>query len=471
MTRRPPRTHYPSCDVLPEKIFRAYDIRGVYPHEITERNSYWISRAIATLARQQGIDSLLVACDGRRSSPVLFPALIQGLRDGGCNVVDLGIVPTPVLYFACHNTPFTSGVMLTASHNPSDHNGMKIVFHQAPLLEVQIKQLYQLVLDQDFSVGCGEIQHLDICPSYIEYISSNVSVARPLKVVVDCGNAVPGVVAPELFANLHCTVIPLFCELDGDFPNHHPDPTVASNLDCLVSKVLETEADLGVAFDGDGDRVGLVSNTGEIIDADKILMLLAKQVLPKNKGAVVVVDVKSSRRLLSLIQSLGGIPIMQRSGHSFIKTKMIETGALFGGEYAAHIFIKDRWFGFDDGLYAAARILEILTLKEQRLSDLLADLPYGISTPEITIPVPEEKKFTLIDALIQAAEFPSAELIKIDGLRVEYDDRWGLIRASNTSAALLLRFEADSVSALGAIKEEFKTLLEKVDKDIALNFS
>lgn len=458
------------ADAVPASVFRAYDIRGIADEELTDATVLQISRAIGSEALAAGIDTLLVGYDGRLSSPALSQALIAGLRSTGCHVIDLGRVPTPVLYFASHKSSCTSGVMLTASHNPANYNGLKIVFRQSSLAADQIQHIRSRVEQQQFAEGQGSYTKLDMKSAYIAEVCARLSVSRSLKVVVDCANAVAGEVAPALFTALGCEVIPLFCEVDGTFPNHHPDPTVASNLTMLSEAVRTNAADIGIAFDGDADRVGVVTNEGEIMNADGILKLLACHIAPAYPGASIVFDVKCSSGLAQLITELGCVPIMHRSGHSFMKQKMLETNAPLGGEFAAHIFIKDRWFGFDDGMYAAARIVEILSQQSQSCAELFRQFPALPCTPEIAIPVAEEHKFGLIDRIMQHANFPDANVITIDGLRVEFNDGWGLIRASNTSPALLLRFEAESEHALTAIQAKFKGLIHKADKSIELLF-
>jgi phosphomannomutase/phosphoglucomutase len=455
---------------IPASIFRAYDIRGIVEEQLTEDSVRQISRGIGSEALAYGIDTLLVGFDGRLSSPSLSRALTAGLLSTGCKVVNLGMVPTPLLYYASHTSGIESGVMLTASHNPANYNGLKVVFKQACLAPKQIQKIRRRVEQGQLTDGAGSYSELSIQPRYIEEICSSVSLGRKLKLVVDCGNAVPGLVAPELFRALSCEVEPLFCDIDGNFPNHHPDPTEADNLASLSARVVASQADLGIAFDGDGDRLGIVTNLGEAVDADKILMLLVKHIAPKYPAAPIIYDVKCSSNLARVITAMGAIPVMHRSGHSFMKQKMQETGAPLGGEFSAHIFIKDRWFGFDDGLYAAARVLEILSHLQHSAHEEFASFPSSLNTPEIKLPVPEAAKFELMQRIIDKAKFPGAKVVLLDGLRVEYSDGWGLVRASNTSAALLLRFEADTLPRLRAIQASFKALIHSADKGLELNF-
>ena len=470
MAPRGRRTESRAGNPIPASIFRAYDIRGIVEEQLTEDSVKQISRGIGSEALAHGIDTLLVGFDGRLSSPSLSRALTAGLLSTGCKVVNLGMVPTPLLYYACHTSGIESGVMLTASHNPANYNGLKVVFKQTCLAANQIQKIRLRVEQDQLRDGAGSYSELNIQSQYIEAMRSSVPLGRKLKLVVDCGNAVPGLVAPELFRALDCEVEPLFCDVDGNFPNHHPEPTVADNLASLSQRVVASQADLGIAFDGDGDRLGIVTNLGEAVDADKILMLLVKHIAPKYPAAPIIYDVKCSSNLARVITAMGATPVMHRSGHSFMKQKMQETGAPLGGEFAAHIFIKDRWFGFDDGLYAAARVLEILSHLPHAAHEEFASFPSSVNTPEIKLPVPEAARFELMQRIIDKADFPGAKLVLLDGLRVEYSDGWGLVRASNTSAALLLRFEADTLPRLQAIHTSFKALIHSADKSLELNF-
>jgi phosphomannomutase / phosphoglucomutase len=455
---------------IPASIFRAYDIRGIAEQQLSEDNVARIGQAVGSEALDQGIESLLVGYDGRLSSPALSAALIEGIRSSGCNVVSIGLVPTPLLYFATYTTPYTSGVMLTASHNPANYNGLKIVFNQTSLAENQIQTLRSRIEKSQLRSGCGELSKCEVDEHYVADICSRVQLARPLNIVVDCGNAVPGKIAPKLFEALGCEVHPIFCDIDGNFPNHHPDPTVPENLAALASVVVERKADVGIALDGDGDRVGLVTNRGDFVNADRMLMLLVQSILPSHAGRAVVFDVKCSSKLAALITSHNATPVMHRSGHSFMKQKMQETNAILGGEFAAHIFIKDNWFGFDDGLYVAARLLKLLSESSASSDEIFNQFASGVSTPEIKIEVAEERKFQLMDTLLRLADFPDAKLITLDGLRVEYPDGWGLVRASNTSPALLLRFEASSQRRLEEIQAQFAALLGSADKNLEISF-
>ena len=451
-------------------IFRAYDIRGLYGSELNQESVTLISRAIGTEALESGIDCLLVGFDGRLSSPELSKYLLEGILSTGCNVINLGLIPTPLLYFATHTLNCGSGVMLTASHNPANYNGLKIVFRQSCLAPNQLQAIRKRVDEGRFANGAGAESFFDIKDQYIEKVARDIKLARKLKVVVDCGNAVTGIIAPQFFEALGFDVVPLFCEVDGSFPNHHPDPTVVSNLEQLTQAVKTEKADIGIAFDGDGDRLGIITNLGHFVDADQMLMLLAKDIIPKYPGKPIIFDVKCSSRLIQTIQTCGGVPVMNRSGHSFMKQRMQETNAPLGGEFAAHIFIKDRWFGFDDGLYTAARLLEILSQSSQSVDTQFARLPSAFTTPEIKIFVNDDEKFELMERIIELAQFSDASISYLDGIRADFGDGWGLIRASNTTPALLLRFEAESAERLLALKSEFKALLLTADKTLVLDF-
>lgn len=457
-------------NTLPDSIFRAYDIRGIAGLELTADGVELIAKSIASEALDIGIETLMIGFDGRLSSPLLSKALIKGVLETGCNVVNLGLLPTPMLYFATHTCPTTSGVMLTASHNPANYNGLKIVFRQTCLADNQIQQIRSRIQTGSLRRGNGKYSELDISENYLANICSRIKLTRPLKLVIDCGNAVSGIIAPELFQRLGCEVVPLFCELDGSFPNHHPDPTNPNNMKQLAHEVVKQKADLGVAFDGDGDRLGVVTELGQLVSTDKLLMLLVKAIAPDYPGQPIIYDVKSSTALSDLITALGAVPVMHRSGHSFMKQKMLETNAPLGGEYAAHVFIKDRWYGFDDGLYAAARVVESLSQMSHSSSVEFDSYQTPISTPEIAVPVSDDRKFKLIAKIQALAKFPEGEIISIDGLRVEFENGWGLVRASNTSPALLLRFEANTSEQIELLKQQFKALLFCADKNLQLNF-
>ncbi len=455
---------------FPDTIFRAYDIRGVVPQTLTAETAYWIGRAIGSQSLAEGEPHVSIGRDGRLSGPALVERLIQGVADSGCKVSDVGLVPTPALYYAANVLAGKSGVMLTGSHNPSNYNGFKIVIAGDTLANEQIQALHTRLKNNDLTWSEGSIERVDILSRYADEIVKDIKLAKKLKVVVDCGNGAAGVIAPQLLEALGCEVIPLFCEVDGNFPNHHPDPGKPENLVDLIAKVKETNADLGLAFDGDGDRVGVVTNTGTMVFPDRLLMLFAQDVLERNPNAEIIFDVKCTRRLTPRIKEYGGRPLMWKTGHSLIKKKMKATGALLAGEMSGHIFFKERWFGFDDGIYSAARLLEILSKQQQTAEELFETFPNDISTPEINIDVTDESKFSIIEALHDAQWGEAAELTSIDGVRVDYPQGWGLVRASNTTPVLVLRFEADTEAELQRIKDVFHAQLKRVAPDLQLPF-
>ncbi|WAH61288.1 phosphomannomutase/phosphoglucomutase [Pseudomonas silvicola] len=455
---------------FPDSIFRAYDIRGVFGDTLTAETAYWIGRAIGSQSLAQGEPHVAVGRDGRLSGPVLVQQLIQGIADCGCHVSDVGLVPTPALYYAANVLAGKSGVMLTGSHNPRDYNGFKIVIAGDTLANEQIQALHDRLKNNDLASGKGTIEKVEILDRYFKQIKDDIVLAKKLKVVVDCGNGAAGVIAPQLIEALGCEVIPLFCDVDGNFPNHHPDPGKLENLEDLIAKVKETNADLGLAFDGDGDRVGVVTNKGNVVFPDRLLMLFAKDVVSRNPGADIIFDVKCTRRLTPLITGYGGRPVMWKTGHSLIKKQMKISGALLAGEMSGHIFFKERWFGFDDGIYSAARLLEILSQEKDSAEDLFAAFPNDISTPEINIHVTDEGKFSIIDALQRDAQWGEASLTTIDGVRVDYPKGWGLVRASNTTPVLVLRFEADDQAELERIQNVFRAELKKIAPDLQLPF-
>lgn len=455
---------------IPETIFRAYDIRGIAEQQLTDPVIYAIGLAIGSEALDQGQQNVVVASDGRHSSPRILEALTKGLLASGRDVIDIGMSPTPLMYFATHEFGTHTGVMVTGSHNPAEYNGIKIVIGGRALSGEAIKSLRQRIIDKNLVSGQGSYQTKGIEQSYIDYIINDVAIAQPLKIVIDAGNGVTGQIAPRLFEELGCEVVPLFCDIDGNFPNHHPDPTIESNLDELKRKVSEEQADLGIAFDGDGDRLGVVTASGKFVAADRLLMLLAQDVVSRNPGADVIFDVKCTRNLNTLISNYGGRPIMWKTGHSFMKEKMVETGALLGGEFAGHFFFKERWFGFDDGMYAAARLIEILSTTDPDLDLQLEAFPESISSPEIKVMTGEEQKFAIVERLVNSGKFEGGKISTLDGIRVDYSDGWGLVRASNTTPMLTLRFEADTEDAMQRIRSEFKEQLTAVENEIPFNF-
>jgi phosphomannomutase / phosphoglucomutase len=460
-----------AIEVPPAEIFRAYDIRGIVGESLTADALYWLGRAIGSTSIDAGQTGISVGRDGRLSGPDLSEQLIRGLIDSGCQVTDLGMVPTPVLYFATHVLEASSGVMLTGSHNPSQYNGLKVVIAGQTLSEGGIRALRTRLVEQNLHSGAGSRDQQDLLPAYRQRILEDVALARPLKVVIDCGNGVAGVIAESLFEELGCEVIPLHCTVDGNFPNHHPDPGKPENLADLIAAVLAHEADLGIAFDGDADRLGVVTNTGEIIYPDRLLMLLAEDVVTRHPGADVVFDVKCTRRLPALISRLGGRPVMCRSGHSLVKAKMVEIGALLGGEMSGHVFFKERWYGFDDGLYSACRLLEILSSQPGLTSaELMSRYTTGLTTPEINLVVGEQRKFEIMAALGKKTDWDGGKLTMLDGIRVDYPFGWGLVRPSNTTPTLTLRFEADKPEDLNRVQQLFRDQLAAAAPDLNLTF-
>ncbi len=444
---------------LPGEIFKAYDIRGVVGKTLTGPIVQSIGQALGTLALERGRDTLVVGRDGRLSGPELASALASGIRSSGAHVIDIGLVTTPMSYFAAQHLDTQCSVMVTGSHNPPDYNGLKMVIAGNTLAGDEIQALKARIEAGDLRRGAGGARSADIAAAYIERIVGDLRLARPMKIAVDCGNGVAGAFAPELFRRLGCTVTELFCEVDGHFPNHHPDPSQPKNLQDLIRCIATSDIELGLAFDGDGDRLGVVTRDGTIIYPDRQLMLFAADVLARNPGAIVIYDVKSTRNLQPWIRRHGGTPLLWKTGHSLIKSKMKETGALLAGEMSGHTFFKERWYGFDDGMYAGARLLEILA-RHADASAVLTALPDSISTPELNVPCTDTSAHQLIAAMGETAEFPgAAEIIRIDGLRVEYADGFGLARASNTTPVIVLRFEADNEAALKRIQGEFRSVL------------
>ena len=459
----------PSVEV-PAGIFRAYDIRGIVGETLSEEIVCEIGRAIGSEAAARGVDRLCIGYDGRHSSPGLADALARGIMATGCDVIHVGAVPTPVLYFATHQLQTGSGVMVTGSHNPANYNGLKIMLGGETLSGEAIQKLLQRIRTGDLASGQGAQSSEDVRRAYLDRIVGDIAVAAPLKVVLDAGNGIAGELAPMLVEELGCEVIPLYCEVDGDFPNHHPDPGKPDNLTDLIARVQAEKADLGLAFDGDGDRLGVVTNSGKIIWPDRLLMLFARDVVSRNPGADVLYDVKCSRRLAGVISEAGGRPIMWKTGHSLMKAKMKETGALLAGEMSGHIFFGERWYGFDDGLYSAARLLEILGIEDRHSDEVFEDFPEDISTPELNVDVTEETKFELVERLGREGEFGDGSISTIDGIRVDYADGWGLCRASNTTPVLVLRFEGETEEALERIKQVFRDQLMKVAPDLVADF-
>ncbi len=455
---------------LPAEIFKAYDIRGVVGKTLTAPIVLAIGQALGSLARGHGRDTLVVGRDGRLSGPELAAALAQGIRSSGANVIDIGMVTTPMCYFAAQQLDTQCCVMVTGSHNPPDYNGLKMVIDGTTLADADIQSLKARIESGDVERGAGGMRTAEIGPAYIDRVTGDVRLSRSMKIAIDCGNGVAGAYAPQLFRRLGCTVTELFCDVDGHFPNHHPDPSQPKNLSDLVHCLATTDNEIGIAFDGDGDRLGVVAKDGSIIYPDRQLMLFAGDMLSRNPGATVIYDVKSTRNLKPWIEHHGGKPLLWKTGHSLIKAKMKETGALLAGEMSGHTFFAERWFGFDDGMYAGARLLEILS-KSADASSVLQALPESVSTPELNVAVAGASAHALIARLAERATFPgAAEIIRIDGLRVEYCDGFGLARASNTTPVIVLRFEADDDAALTRIQGEFHRVFRESLPEVVLPF-
>ncbi len=457
----------------PPEIFKAYDIRGIVGKTLTEEGVRLIGRALGSEARARGQTTIAVGRDGRHSGPALAAALSEGIRAAGVNVIDVGIVATPMVYFAAHHLGCGSAVAVTGSHNPPDYNGLKMVLGGTTLSGDDIQALRMRIEAGDFTEsvdGAGAFSTADVREAYLSRIVGDVKLARPMKVVLDCGNGVAGATAGELYRRLGCEVTELFCEVDGNFPNHHPDPSKPENLQDLIKAVKAQGAELGLAFDGDGDRLGVVTRGGDIIYPDRQLMLYAADVLSRNPGAEIIFDVKCTRKLAPWIREHGGRPVMWKTGHSLIKAKMKLSGAPLAGEMSGHTFFGERWFGFDDGQYAGARLLEILS-RDADPSAVLNALPDALSTPELNIKLAEGEPHRLIAQMQQSVKFSGAlEVITMDGLRVEYADGFGLARASNTTPVIVLRFEADSETALGRIQADFRAALNAVKPGLTLPF-
>ena len=455
---------------LPHEIFKAYDIRGIVGKTLTAPIVEVIGRSIGSELLERGRDTICIGRDGRLSGPELSAALARGLRAAGVHVIDVGRVATPMLYFAAHHFDTQSGAMLTGSHNPPQYNGIKIVLDGVSLSGEAITALRTRAEAGKLASGAGSYREENIAAQYLERIVGGIKLARPMKIAVDCGNGVAGATAPELFRRLGCAVEELFCEVDGNFPNHHPDPSVPENLKDLINALQKGDAEVGLAFDGDGDRLGVVTRRGDIIFPDRQLMMFAADVLERNAGATIIYDVKSTRNLKPWIEQHGGKPLLWKTGHSFIKAKLKETGAALAGEMSGHVFFKERWYGFDDGMYAGARLLEILSRSSDPSAALHA-LPDAISTPELQIKLNEGENYTLIAGMQKTARFEGAQEVNtIDGLRVEYADGFGLARSSNTTPVIVLRFEADNAAALKRIQEDFRRVILAAKPDAQLPY-
>ncbi|MFZ6863545.1 phosphomannomutase/phosphoglucomutase [Undibacterium sp. Ji67W] len=456
--------------LLSPSIFKAYDIRGIIGKTLDADVAFQIGQAFGTAALAKGEKAVVIGRDGRLSGPELIAALAKGLQSTGVDVIDLGVVVTPMVYFGTNVLGAASGIMVTGSHNPPDYNGFKMVLAGEAIYGDAIQALYQAILKREFATGTGNYRTHDIKATYLERIIGDVKLQRPIKIAVDCGNGVAGAYAADLYRGMGCEVIELFCEVDGTFPNHHPDPAHPENLQDLIRCLQTTDAEIGLAFDGDGDRLGVVTKDGQIIYPDRQLMLFAEDVLTRNPGAQILYDVKCTRHISAWVKARGGVPLMWKTGHSLVKAKLRETGSPLGGEMSGHIFFKDRWYGFDDGLYAGARLLEILS----RVTDMTAtlnQLPQSASTPELQLQLAEGENFSIIAAMQANANFPGAdEVITIDGLRVEYPDGFGLARSSNTTPVIVMRFEAETPAALSRIQGALKQAILAVKPEAQLPF-
>jgi phosphomannomutase / phosphoglucomutase len=456
---------------LPEGCFRAYDIRGdVCEGGLSVDVAYAVGLAIGSTAQSMGEQQVIVGRDGRLTGLDFKMALVAGLRQTGCDVIDLGMVPTPLVYYATKVLSANTGVMVTASHNPASHNGFKMVIAGKTVSMQGVQDILQRIKQRDFTAGQGQYSEYTIIQDYIKDVCGKITIKRPLKIVVDCGNGAAGLIAPELYRALGCEVIELFSEVDGRFPNHHPDPTVEKNLQDIIAAVQMHQADLGLAFDGDADRIGLITNTAEIIWPDRQVMLFARDVLSRHQDVNIVFDVKCSANLAKVIVEHGGHAVMSRTGHSLLKQKMLDCNAPMAGEMSGHIFFQEDWYGFDDGVYVGARLMRIVSEQAKSVSDLFKELPDSVNTPELKLPMPEADKADFMQRLLSESDFGDAERITIDGLRIEFPHGWGLVRPSNTSPYLILRFEADTQQNLELIQALFRRELLAIDANIALPF-
>jgi phosphomannomutase/phosphoglucomutase len=455
-----------------QNIFRAYDIRGIASEDLSDEFVVSLGSSLSQKIKKLGLKQVAVARDGRLSGERICSALIESFLDNGINVINVGMVPSPLLYFAVEKFNTSNGVMITGSHNPKEYNGFKIILGGKTIFGQEIQDIKNDLLQGTrlTEIKKGNLEEIDILDDYINELGNNISLKRPMKICLDCGNGVGGVIAPQAFKEIGCEVIELFTEVDGNFPNHHPDPSNPKNLEFLQNKIKESNADIGIALDGDADRVGIVDNSGKIIYPDIQMILYAGQVLEKNKNATIIFDVKCSKILKNFIEENSGIAYMSKTGHSFIKENLFKKNALLAGEMSGHIFFKDRWFGFDDAIYAGSRMLEILSAKEKSSSDIFTELPQNFSTPEINISVSDENKFSLVNKIRKVLEKENGEISSLDGIRIDKDSCWGLIRASNTSPNLVLRFEGNSPQDLDDIKNVFKNAIAKVDNTIKTNF-
>lgn len=456
---------------LAEEIFKAYDIRGIVDKSLTVETVKLVGQALGSLASEKGVSTMVIGRDGRLSGPKFAKALAEGIMAAGVDVVDIGRVPTPVLYFATYELGTGSGVEITGSHNPPEYNGLKMMVDGVTLSGEMIQALKERILSGDLKTGAGSYSEMDMLEKYRERIVSDLKLDRPMKVVIDCGNGVAGAIAPQIYKDLGCEVTELFCEVDGNFPNHHPDPSQAENLEDIIRAVKETDSEFGMAFDGDGDRLGIVTKEGDIIWPDRQMILFARDVLSRNPGAEIIFDVKCTRTLPAAIEEAGGKPLMWKTGHSFIKSKLKETGAAMAGEMSGHIFFKERWYGFDDGIYAGARLCELLSKMDQTPSEIFVALPDTVNTPELRLDFEEGEHYRFIEKLQANADaFENGEVHTIDGVRVDFDGGFGLVRASNTTPMLIMRFEANDETTLKEIQDAFRAVLLKTDPGVELPF-
>ncbi len=450
-------------------IFRAYDIRGVVETALKPDVVKLVGQALGTLYPNS--KTVVVARDGRSSSKLLVDNLSQGLKASGVAVIDIGEVPTPVLYYATHKLKTGAGVMVTGSHNPPEYNGLKMVMDGKTLHGDDIQAIHQCIIENKLSTASGNIKQEELLDSYLSRICEDIKLSRPLRIGIDCGNGVAGPAALSLFKKLGCEIFDLYCDIDGSFPNHHPNPSDPKNLEDLIKCVHDNQLHLGLAFDGDGDRVGVIDDKGDVLWADRQMMLYSRDVLSRKPGAKIIFDVKSSRNLAAVIEEAGGEAVMWKTGHSFIKNKMAETGAELAGEMSGHIFFKERWYGFDDALYSAARLLEIIAKQNLTSSELFAKLPNSISTPEINIHFDDDgAQHTFMQNFASIVDFPNATITTIDGIRADYSNGWGLVRASNTTPSCVIRFEADNENVIETIKNDFRKQMANVDKNLELPF-
>lgn len=451
-------------------IFRAYDIRGVVADALTPEACEQIGRAFGSEALARGQKVVNLARDGRLSGPDLIAALAKGIQSTGCDVINIGMVPTPVLYFSTYHLETGTGIMVTGSHNPPEYNGLKMMIGGDTLFGDGIQDLYQRIVKDDLASGEGKYSETDVMDAYLDRIIGDVKLSRKMRIASDCGNGVAGVCATKLFEKLGCEVHELFTEVDGNFPNHHPDPAKVENLQDIMGVVEKEKLELGLAFDGDGDRVGVIDDKGQIIWPDRQMILYSRDILDRNPGARIIFDVKCSTLLPKAISEAGGEPEMWKTGHSFVKARIKETGAALGGEMSGHIFFKERWYGFDDALYSAARLLEILSRDDRPVSEIFGEIPNSVNTPELGIKFAEGEHHKFMQAFVESARFDGAKLTTIDGIRADFDNGWGLVRASNTTPSLVIRFEADSQSDLEKIQSSFRTAMLDVDSSIELPF-